>query len=148
MNLTEEDLLRTSKAGDILNKDIERISEDSNIESVLKLYSENDSFVYPVISREKKMVGVITMEKLKDTFMTTGLSQFLLAHDIMIDPPCVCTSETPAPEVYRLMRKKDVDYIPVVNSDGTVDGLIEKREVRRTFSRIILEKQKKAQALG
>jgi len=148
LNLTEEDLIRTSRAEDILDSGVMAIQENQNIESILKLYSENDNYVYPVISKENKLLGVITMDILKDTFMASEFSQFLLAHDIMFKPPCTCGIETPLPDIYILMKKKNVDYIPVVTADGRIDGMIEQRAVSRLLSRKILEKQNLARELG
>ncbi|MBI9103568.1 MAG: cation:proton antiporter [Spirochaetales bacterium] len=148
LNITEEDLIRSSRAEDIINSGVTAIKENQNIESILKLYSENDNYVYPVVSSEDKLLGVITMDILKDTFMASEFSQFILAHDIMFPPPCTCGIETPLPEIYSLMKKKSVDYIPVVNPEGKVEGMIEQRAVSRLLSQKILEKQNIARELG
>jgi len=147
LNITEEDLIMKSRTTDMMNP-VEPIGENRTISDVLLHFSAHDNLVYPVVNVKQELLGVITIDNLKDTFMASELSGFLLAHDIMITVPCTCGKDTPAEDVFRLMKKHNIDYIPVVDDSGHAEGLVEKRVAHKLFSLKIMELRQKAEELG
>jgi CBS domain-containing protein len=47
-----------------------------------------------------------------------------LVRDIMSSPPITVTEDTPAPEIARLMREKDIGAVIVTANDGRMVGII------------------------
>lgn len=47
-----------------------------------------------------------------------------LVRDIMTSPPVCVSSDTPAPEVARIMREQDIGAVIVVGDDGLLAGII------------------------
>ncbi|MBN2353425.1 MAG: cation:proton antiporter [Spirochaetales bacterium] len=148
LNVTEEDLLKTSTAGEIVDPALPSIDANMSIKRVLNVFSSHDAFCYPVVDPGKKLVGVLTIETLKETFMAQELSDLLLAHDIMETPPATCGPESTLAEAEEKMRHFRVEYIPVVDGGGAVKGVIEQRGIGKAISRKMIELQERAAALG
>jgi CBS domain-containing protein len=147
LNITEEDLLKQSKAEDMMHP-APAIRENQSVTDVLAHFSRYDNLVYPVVDASEKLMGVITIDLLKDTFMASQLSGFLLAHDISVTVPCSCHPDTPAEDVYMLMKKHNLDYIPVLDKENHALGVVEKRIAQKLFSLKIMKLRQKAEALG
>ena len=148
LNITEADILASSKAADIVDEKLPAIPDTTNLTGVLDVFSRHDALCYPVVDAKQKMVGVLSIETLKETFMAQELSELLLAHDIMEQPPVVCGPETSLTEVEEKMKHFRIDYMPVVSADGRASGVIEQRGISRAISRKLLDIQQKADALG
>ncbi len=148
LNITEEDLIAKTKAEDIMDKNAPLIYEDVPLAHILKIFGETDNLYYPVVDADKKLLGIITINNLKDTFMTSELNDLLLASDLM--EPAVATIEQNASmsDVKDVMNEYGLEYLPVVDENNTVVGFIESRAMQRQLSRKIIELQKQAEALG
>jgi len=148
LNITEEDIIRQSKAKDIMDKDVPLINENMSLTEILKVFSESNYLYYPVVNKEKKLLGVLTVDNIKNTLMTSGLNWFLLAFDLM-EPPVVVTSpDTPMREVKELLSRHNLEYLPVVGADKKVSGFLEARSINRKISTKIIQLQKQAESLG
>ena len=148
LNITEEDMVKQSKASDIMYADIPEIPVNSPVSSILEIFSENDALCYPVVYDDGSLAGVISIEDLKNTFMAAELSDFLLAHDIMRIPAASCFEDLPADEARSILKKKGLEYLPVFRSDGTFAGIIDERGIQLFFSRKIAELGRKIDELG
>ena len=65
MNITEEDLIKKTKVNDIMDKKPPLISENSPLARVLKIFSSSNNLNYPVVDNKNKLVGVISVESIK-----------------------------------------------------------------------------------
>ena len=144
LNVTEEDLIRESKASDIADTDIPVIPEGSGLRSILKIFAERDNLYYPVVDEHKVLTGILPIEKLKDTFIASDIADFLVAHDIMEPAEFRCTGDTEGTEIMDMFKHRGVASIPVTDEAGMVLGMIEFRRMQRFFARRISELHAKA----
>lgn len=148
LNITEEDIIRSTRAGDVMDKDVPVIYEDVSLSEILRVFGESANLYYPVVDADKHLLGIITIDNLKDTFAASGLQSFLLAHDLMEPAVAVTTPETPMSEVKEVIDSYNLEYLPVVTKENRVLGLLESRRIKRFISRKILELQRQAESLG
>ena len=147
LNITEEDLVKMSKASDLMWGDIPRIPENAPVSRVLEIFAGYDSLYFPVVYKDGRLAGIISIDDLKETFMASELSDFLLAHDIMRGPEISCDISEPAEDARNLMRKKGFEYLPVYEGDNFA-GIIDERGIQLFFSRKMSELRRKADELG
>ncbi|MDC7219070.1 MAG: cation:proton antiporter [Spirochaetales bacterium] len=147
LNITEEDLIARSKAKDLMTNTT-MIEENRTIEDILHIFSDQDDLVYPVVNRDHKVIGIITIDNLKDTFVASELSPFLLAHDIMLPLMGTCPVEAPAEEAFGLMKKNNRDFLSLTDKEGNCLGILEERTARKKLSLQVMEMKSKADALG
>lgn len=147
LNLTEEDLIKKSKAKDVMDKKIPFINENAPLSEILKTFSQHDNLHYPVIDKNKNILGIITIDNIKNTFMAFELSEFLLAHDMMDSVFKTVTPETPLIEINEILKKNNLEYLPVVSYDRKLMGLLESRSIQKLISTKIMELQKNVDVL-
>jgi CIC family chloride channel protein len=88
--------------------------------------------VFPVLSPEGKVVGVITTDILRTVAQEPGITPLAIAHDMMLAPIVVHDSAdvTSALEVLLLHNARDV---VVVDDDGQVVGFLDVAEITRLY---------------
>ena len=148
LNITEEDIIRESKAKDIMDPNIPLIYENMSLAQILKTFSETDNLYYPVVDKRKKLLGVITVDNIKNSLMTSGLDTFLLAYDLMEPVIAKTSSSLPMTEVQEILSRYNLEYLPVVSSKNEVIGFLERRQISRKISTKLIELQKQAESLG
>ncbi|MEJ2663872.1 MAG: cation:proton antiporter [Spirochaetia bacterium] len=148
LNITQEDLIKTIKTGEVLSKKSPLIAENTSLKKILAIFSRNDELYYPVVDKKKRLQGIISIDSIKETLMAQELSDFLLAHDIMEPPVTTCTATTPLTEAEDIMDHFHVDYLPVIKEDNVTEGVVERRGIQRYVATRLLDVENKTRSLG
>jgi Kef-type K+ transport system membrane component KefB/CBS domain-containing protein len=148
LNITEEDIIRQSKAKDIMETSVPLIYENMSLSQILKTFSETDNLYYPVVNKNKRLLGVITVDNIKNSLMTRGLDAFLLAHDLMEPVIAKASHDLPMVEVQEILSRYNLECLPVVSSKNEVIGFLERRKIARKIFTNLIKLQKQAEALG
>jgi len=147
LNITEEDIIQTTKIVDFMDKNPPLIYENMRLTDILRLFSENDNHYYPVINKDKKIQGTITVEGIKQTILHMDMGGLLLAHDLMEPVITKVAPTTTTAEVRETLSRYNIEYLPVVDGKGEVVGSIERKNLNKFISTKIIELQKKADSL-
>jgi CBS domain-containing protein len=147
LNITELDLIRQSKGKDLTDKNIPLLKENDNLNQILSIFANHDNLYFPVINSQMALVGILSIDKLKDTFMASDVAEFLLAHDIMEKVIYSASPETPATEIYEIFQKSNVASIPIVEENGMVLGIIEHRRMKQLISQKLSNLREKAKEM-
>jgi NhaP-type Na+/H+ or K+/H+ antiporter len=148
LNVTEEDIIRESKAKDIMDETVPLIFENMSLTEILKIFGQTDNLYYPVVNENKKLLGVITVDNIKNSLMTSGLDTFLLAYDLMEPVIAKVSPDLPMIEVKEILNRYNLEYMPVVSAGNKVLGFLERRQISRKISTKLIELQKQVESLG
>ncbi len=146
LNVTEEDLMLSYSAGDMIDSALPSFTENTTLTNILRTIAETDAMSYPVTDAYGKLTGIITIDELKRTFVAEGLTDWLLAFDLMRPVPDTVTIQTPLDEAVTRMREQELEYLPVVAAEGDTHlaGMLELAAVNRSLSREVLRRQQLA----
>jgi len=147
LDVTEEDLILKTTVDEVMDKNPPIIHNNLAVNKILDFFSETDNLYYPVVSNDKKILGVITVDSIKNVFMASGVNDLLLAIDLMepsVKPIKVGSSISSA---RKILVRYNSEYLPVVGEDQRLEGFIEKRSMDKWVSTKILELQQKAESL-
>ncbi len=146
MNVTEEDLIKTYKVADVMDTNVPVLSAGISLSEVIKVVSDTDSFYYSVVDNDKKLIGAITLDGIRNTFATQELNDWLVALDIAEPIVKKITPNMPLSEAFEMARQLDVEHLPAVASskDNRFVGILNCRAVRRQLSAEVLSRQQKA----
>lgn len=148
LNITEEDLIKKTSVKDLMEKGLPEISENMSINQVLNIFSEHDYLHYPVVDENKKLVGVLTIDNLKNMFIASELNHFMLVHDILEPVPHVVHPQTPLIQAAEWLKNYNVEYLPITDQNDKVLGMLESRNIKNYLTRKMIEFEKKAEALS
>ena len=149
LNITEEDLIETYKVADVMDTKVPVISTGMSLSEVIKVVSNTESFYYPVVDSDKKLIGAITLGDIRNTFSTQELNDWLVALDIAEPIVVKVTPEMALSEAFEKSRRLDIEHIPVTTSseDDRFAGVLNCRGVRRSLSAEVLSRQQKADSM-
>lgn len=157
LNVTTDDILKTTRVTDITiakehicNSESPAIVKDTdNLNTILNAFSHNQNMNYVVKSSENgKLIGIITLEHLKEIMQIGDFVETMLAIDVMDFPEVTCKPSTMLPEAYELFEKYDIDAIPIVDTDEIPLGILEKQTADHYLHRRIIELSRKVEDLG
>ena len=148
LNVTEQDLLDTHQAGDMMTGEPPTFRVDTPLSAILRTLAETTAMTYPVVDDGGKLAGLISIQELRRSFLATDLASFLVAFDLMQTPPDTITPDLGLAEGVARMREQDLECLPVVAGadDNTLVGLLELRSVNRALSQEILRRRQLADA--
>ncbi len=150
LNITEEDLIETYSVGDVMDAKVPVISADMSLSEVIKVVSSTDSFYYSVVDKDRKLIGAVTLDGIRNTFATQELNDWLVALDIMEPIIGKVTPDMALSDALEEIRKLNVEHVPVVASsqDDSFVGVLGNRTVRRSLSAEVLSRQQKADSIA
>lgn len=155
LNITEEDIKKNTVVKDIMWGNLKICDEKSpaivtdvtTIKEILDSFSKQQNLNY-VVKSDEKLVGVISLEHLKEVLQIGELAESLLAMDIMDAPGICCTPQTTLPEAYDLFEQQDSQALAIVSDDGKPLGILEKTTIDHYIHTRILELHRKIEKLG
>ena len=147
LNITEDDLGQALTAEDIMDKNPPLIYKGMSLNEILRLFSQSDNIYYPVVDKEKKLAGIITVDNIKTTFLEQGLSDLLLAADLMEPVAASVSPQASLDEIKKAFTRFSLEFLPVVGPEDRLAGFIERRAVYRIVSTKLLALQNQAASL-
>jgi Kef-type K+ transport system membrane component KefB/CBS domain-containing protein len=132
-NITEEDVIAEMSVGDAMNTEVQPIPEDMPLSLVLQQFSQRDALVYPVVSTEGKIHGVLTFDSLKELLTDYDSWNWLVAGDVMEPVQDRTTVLMKLADVLDDMNSAQIEAMPVLQGDGSekAAGILDVRYARR-----------------
>ncbi len=150
LNITEEDLIKTYTVKDVMDAEPTTIAQDLLLQEILEVFSTSDSVYYPVVDRQSHIIGIITVAGIKEMFANREVAGWLLACDVAETVQDKTTPGKPLEELIELMRRYDLEHIPVVadaDNDKLV-GVLDYRRMNHKISAEILHRRKVADEMA
>ncbi|MCD6205736.1 MAG: cation:proton antiporter [Candidatus Marinimicrobia bacterium] len=132
-DITEEDIIKKWKVNDVMVQDIPLVVENESIRSVFIKFQDTGYPFLPVVSDDRKILGIISFEEIKDIMLDDSCWDWLLASDIMGSVRDIIPENEALDEALNVMNQLYSEYLPVVNNieDKTFKGIIDKRVVKQ-----------------
>jgi Kef-type K+ transport system membrane component KefB len=149
LNITENDLIKNYKVSNVMETDVPVIAPGASLNDVLKTVSSTDHPCYCVVDNNKTVIGAITLEGIRNTFLAKELNDWLVALDITEPAVDMVTSDTALSEAVELMEHNRIESMPVVVSKQNKEyaGVLELRAMHRQLSAEVLSKQREADSM-
>jgi len=146
LNVREEDLIETYHVADVMDEKVPIIPAAATLKEVIHIVSGTDAHYYPVVDRENRLAGAITLHGIRNTFATQELHDWLVALDLLEPIVATVTPQTPLAEALGQARRYSLDRLPVVEPDrpDVLVGILDCPAVRRLLAAEVLSRQQKA----
>jgi len=116
-NVTEEDVMAQLSVGEVMTRDTVSVDEDLPVSQVLALFPRHDHLVFPVVDRQGDIVGLVTLEGVKDILTSREAWEWLVAGDVMQPAADTLTTSMPLKAALERLRQLRIEQLPVV-ADG------------------------------
>jgi CBS domain-containing protein len=142
-NVTREDVMAELVVADVADTDIVPLQEGTPLSAVVRNFAEQDTFVYPVVSGDGAIIGVLTFDMLKEVLTDRGSWQWLVVGDVMQPVRHLLSSRMNLVEAMEELRNNQLDALPVVEGDDNQKllGILDQRETRRKVNAELVRRQ-------
>ena len=142
-NVTEEDVMAELKVADVVDTGIVPLQEGMPLESVVQRFAEQDTFVFPVVSSDGKIIGVLTFEMLKELLNERDTWLWMLVGDVMQPVRHRLLSSMSLNEALEQMRNNQIEVLPVVENAESQKllGVLDQRAARRKVTTELFQRQ-------
>jgi Kef-type K+ transport system membrane component KefB/CBS domain-containing protein len=143
-NITKEDIIDSYKISDVMQKDFSLIREDATLNEIIKTIKEKESYRFPVVNKHNELIGLISLEEIRNALLEEQLNQIVLARDVAVPVGKVLYQEQPLKEAFEIFDKRKIDYLPVVKFSGSAEvvGILEYRPLVDLIDRKLLERHR------
>jgi CBS-domain-containing membrane protein len=141
--VTEDDVMTEWNVIDVMNTKIAPLQEATSVETVAQNFAEQDTFVYPVVSKGGKISGVLTFDMLKDVLVDRDTWKWLIVGDVMQPVHDRLIAKMNLGEALLEMQNMQADALPVVESpdNDKLLGVLVLREARQKIGAEIIRRQ-------
>ncbi len=136
-------IMKSIKVGKAITEDVDFIGENANINHLLKLFRfAKDSFYFPVVDHRGLMVGVVSMQDVKNILHDEEQRVCYLVGAICSRNVIMLTPDDNLYEAMQLFDVKGIDEIPVVESleKPWVLGMLKRRDVIAAYNHEVLKR--------
>ncbi len=142
-NVTEEDITAELKVVDVVDTDIVPLLEGTPLNEVVQHFAEQEAFVYPVVSSDGTIIGVLTFDMLKELLVDRDTWQWLVVGDVMKPLRHHLLSTMNLAEALEEMRNNQVEALPVVENEesGKLLGVLDQRAALRSVGAELVRRQ-------
>lgn len=155
LNVTVEDIKKTARVVDVTwgknhicdAESPSIVNETDTLFTILNSFSRNQNLNYVVKNSNNELVGMISLEHLKEVMQIGDFVESMLAMDVMDKVGITCKPSTLLPDAYQLFDEYDVDAIPIISPDGEPLGILEKNTVDHYLHTRIIELNRKLEML-
>jgi len=139
-NITEEDITARWKVADAVTENVPVISITDSVKKIVSVFSESDFFCLPVVDKNNKTVGMITMNDLRELMVSQDTWEWILAGDIISPAPEVITRDEPLDDALKVMKQLGREQLPVIESENNPVpvGILDTRAVRKKVNKEIV----------
>ncbi|MBU0483241.1 MAG: chloride channel protein [Proteobacteria bacterium] len=139
----ETAIMKSVKVGKVITEDVDFISERANINHLLQIFSmAKDSFYFPVIDDSGRMVGVVSLQDVKNILHDEELRLNARVGEICARKVVVLTPDDNLYTAMTLFDEKGIEEIPVVEAADNrwVIGMLKRRDVIATYNHELLKR--------
>ncbi|MEU9627421.1 CBS domain-containing protein [Streptomyces luteogriseus] len=137
--------------GDVMTRTVVALAAGANFKEIVRTVEGQRISALPVVDTRKRVVGVVSeadllrKEEFRDSAPGRGprarppegleKAQALTAADLMTSPPVTVHPDATLARAARLMARRKVKRLPVVDDDGVLRGIVSRSDLLRVFLR-------------
>lgn len=138
-NISREDVINQWNTEQILDTDIQPIQTNTPVEEVIRQFANSQAIIYPVVDKNGRAVGLLSLSHLKNVITDAGSWVWLVAADVMSSLSEKFDKNAPLSQTLNTMTQLGLDQAIALNPDQTLAGMIDRREINRKIQQHIIE---------
>lgn len=123
----------------VIESDFSPLLPDQKLRTLVDTISQSKRNIFPVVNRNGLLVGIITLDDIRDVMFTHTLYDRLAISQLMRAPKIVAQSNMSLDLIMPLFEQYQVWYIPVTTNEGTYIGFVSKSSVLHLYRERVLD---------
>ncbi len=123
---------------DVLEKDFKRVHVDGTLRDLVHAATRSRRNLFPVVNDEKDLVGVISLDDIRDIIFNTELYDKTRITEIMRTPPAILSMQDSMEKVLELFESTEAWNLPVAE-EGKYIGFISRSKIFSAYRKMLKE---------
>ncbi len=123
---------------EVLEKDFKKVHADETLGGLVKAISKSKRNIFPVVNDEKELVGVISLDDVRDIIFNTELYQKVKVAEIMQTPPAIIDRQEKMEQVLEIFEETGAWNLPVTDQ-GEYKGFISRSKIFSSYRKLLKE---------
>jgi len=136
----ESNVMESINVEDVYNTEFESINATDNFSKIVNKVIKGKEVDYPVVTGENNLIGIISLNDIKDhLFDKDSLQNLLIAGDIANTNIETVTTSDNCGTAMEILRRNNYEGLPVVESKGSkkIIGFVWRKEILDEYHRVI-----------
>jgi len=134
----DKNVLSILTVEDVLESDFKKVNADGMLADLVKAISKSKRNIFPVLNEEKELVGIISLDDIRDIVFNTELYQKVSIRELMHIPPATIDSQDNMEQVLELFETTGAWNLPVTEK-GTYKGFISRSKIFSSYRKLLRE---------
>jgi CIC family chloride channel protein len=129
------DVLRGVRVGDVVVKHrpyVSFLQQTPAVEVVRRVAAGGWQDVFPVLSEDRRVVGIITTEILRSVAQEPSIAELTIADDMML-PPAIVEESDDVSFALNVLLRHDAHELVVVDEEHRVVGFLDEADITRLY---------------
>ena len=138
----EVNVLKSIKVSEVMNTEMETITESLSIERLAEIISKSKYNSFPVVSDGNKLTGILSFYDYNEAIFDENLRGLVVAKDIATSDVITISMDD---NLYNALGKitfKDFSILPVVSTDDPTQlmGVLTRRDIMGAYNKAVIKK--------
>jgi CIC family chloride channel protein len=134
----DKHILDQIKLDSIIEDNFNKIKPNIPLREIINEFSLSQRNIFPVVDDNDKLLGIITLDDIREIILKDELYDIVLAFEIMTIPPAVIGKNDKMDEVMKKFENSNVWNLPVVDKDKYV-GFVSKSSVFNKYRDLLIQ---------
>ena len=128
----DHNILTTIRTQNLIEKNFQCISPEYSLGNLVDIISKSKRNIFPVVNDEQMLLGVITLDSIREIIFKTELYNSIIVKDLMKTPPATISSIESMESVMKKFDETNAWNLPVLDNNIYV-GFISKSSVFSSY---------------
>lgn len=131
-------VLTLLRMDDVIEQDLQKLNPDMYLEDLVKVISRTKRNIYPVLNKKGYLIGIITLDEIRNIMFRPELYTKFQVSDLMTAPPDTLSLHDSMEVVMEKFEKTQVWNLPVVE-DKKYIGFVSKAKIFNEYRNILVQ---------
>jgi CIC family chloride channel protein len=127
------------KVENLLEKNIPTVTPDMTLGDMVKVISNSNRNIFPVVDKENKLLGLVLMNDIRNIMFRSELYDRFMVNKFMVGSPAIINISNSMEEVMDQFEKTKAWNLPVVDDKGVYQGLLSQSSVFNSYREVLVE---------
>jgi CIC family chloride channel protein len=128
-------ILEKIPVSEIVETDLEVLREETPMDAIIRIVQAGRHNDLPLVDGDGRVKGMVYFRDLKLVMHEHALDRVLIAADLMREVPEMIRREETLDRAVALLSDPNADVLPVVDHDGTFEGIINRADLMNRYQR-------------
>ncbi|MFC1494439.1 chloride channel protein [Thermodesulfobacteriota bacterium] len=138
----EVNVLKSIPVKNVMNKNIETISESMPLGEMTKRIFKSKNTSFPVVDSNGSLIGILSYYDYQEAIFDEDLKDLIVAKDLATSKIVTVTQDDNLYDAFEKISRKDYSTLPVVSSDDPTKlrGILSRRDIISAYNKAVIKK--------